>query len=222
MMAFVKSEVVELPPRSLVRYLPSAMVLSTALWILSAVSMWPMWRSIMQPLSSRAVGLARFLPAMSGAVPCTASARARPLVPMFALGVRPRPPISPAHRSEMMSPYRLGITNTSNWVGSFTSCMHALSTISSSYCSSGYFSRTSLQHSRNKPSAFFMMFALWTADTFFRPWSLAYLKANSATRELALRVITFKLSTTPGTTSCSRPEYSPSVFSLTVTRFTPS
>jgi len=33
MMAFVKSEQVEVPPRSPVLYLPSAMVAITALWI---------------------------------------------------------------------------------------------------------------------------------------------------------------------------------------------
>ena len=35
---------------------------------------------------------------------------------MFMEGVRPRPPTRPAHRSEMMSPYRLGITSTSNYI----------------------------------------------------------------------------------------------------------
>jgi hypothetical protein len=39
-----------------------------------------------------------------------------------------------------MSPYRLGMTSTSNLDGSLTSVMHALSTISSSYRMSGYFS----------------------------------------------------------------------------------
>lgn len=47
-----------------------------------------------------------------------------------------------------------------------------------------------LQHSRNRPSAFFMMLALCTADTSLRLWSWAYLNANSATRVLALRVMT--------------------------------
>jgi len=51
---------------------------------------------------------------------------------------------------------------------------------------------TSLQHSMNKPSAFFMMFALCSAVTFWRLLSLAYLKAYSATRVLATRVITCK------------------------------
>lgn len=41
------------------------------------------------------------------------------------LGVRPRPPMRPAQRSEMMSPYRLGITITSNWLGRVTICGRA-------------------------------------------------------------------------------------------------
>src|SRR6266581_2958859 len=50
---------------------------------------------------------------------------------------------------------------------------------------------------------------------FFRPWRLAYSKANRAIRVEAFSVMIFRLSTTPGTTSCSRPEYKSSVFSRT-------
>jgi hypothetical protein len=52
---------------------------------------------------------------------------------MFPDGVRPRPPMRPAQRSLMMSPYRLGITITSKAEGSFTSPSTALSMIISSY-----------------------------------------------------------------------------------------
>ena len=75
----------------------------SAAMIRSAAAPSSMCRSIITAESSSAVGLARFLPAMSGALPCTASNT--PIsVPRFAAPTTPRPPTSPAHRSETMSP----------------------------------------------------------------------------------------------------------------------
>ncbi len=70
----------------------------------------------------------------------------------------------------------------------------------------------------NSPSLSFMMLALWTAVTFFRPRRRACANANSLMRRDAFSVMIFRLSTTPGTTSCSRPEYRSSVFSRTMIR----
>ena len=97
---------------------PSRMVLNTAPSILLACSCRPMCLSIITPLSSNAVGLALFFPAMSGAVPCTfegynyvyciynnyarlptASKSATLSKPMLPLGVTPNPPTKPAHKS---------------------------------------------------------------------------------------------------------------------------
>ena len=70
-----------------------------------------------------------------------ASARAQRVhAPMFPDGVRPSPPMRPAHRSDMISPYRLGMTMTSNVDGSFTSWRTAESNIISSNFTVGYFS----------------------------------------------------------------------------------
>ena len=92
--------------------------------------------SIIAPASITAVGFAMPLPAMSGAVPCTASKIAAPS-PMFAPGARPRPPTSPAVRSERMSPNRFIVTITSNRVGSRTSFIAVASTMRSSNAMSG-------------------------------------------------------------------------------------
>ena len=65
------------------------------------------------------------------------------------------------------------------------------------------------------------MLALCTAVTFLRPRRRACSKANSAIRVDAFSVMILRLSTTPGTTVCSRPAYRSSVFSRTITRSTP-
>src|ERR1700738_2848380 len=77
------------------------------------------------PESITAIGFTLFWPAYLGALPCVASNTA-PAVPMLAPGASPRPPIMPAPRSEMMSPYRLGQTSTSYSLGRRTSPKHEL------------------------------------------------------------------------------------------------
>ena len=70
----------------------------------------------MHAASMSAPGLAMPLPAMSGAVPCTASKIAA-VAPMFAPGASPSPPTSPEMRSERMSPNRFVVTMTSKRSG---------------------------------------------------------------------------------------------------------
>ena len=57
-----------------------------------------MWRSSIAPDRIIATGSAMPWPAMSGALPCTASNTAYSQ-PMFAPGISPSPPTSPAQRS---------------------------------------------------------------------------------------------------------------------------
>mmetsp|Transcript_9969 Transcript_9969/g.24915 ORF Transcript_9969/g.24915 Transcript_9969/m.24915 type:complete len:350 (+) Transcript_9969:543-1592(+) len=177
----------------------------------------PMYRSIMEVDSSVAVGLLTCLPARSLATwraPCSNSATPLPTLPP---GVTPYPPHSPATMLPTRLPYRLGVTMTSNWLGRPTSCMHVLSTIISSYLMVGNLGATARTALRNMPSPSFMMLALCTAVTFFLLLSSAYSNAYCAMRSDESYVMTLRLSTTPSTTSCSRPEYSPSVFSRITT-----
>merc|ERR1719336_1168102 len=56
------------------------------------------------------------------------------------------------------------------------------------------------------------MLALCINVTFFRPFSRVHSKAYLQSRSQCGSVTIFKLSTTPGTLSCSSCAYSPSVF----------
>ena len=179
----------------------------------------PICRSISSADRSSAVGLAMFLPAMSGALPCTASKTAASS-PRFAAPTVPSPPTRPAHKSDTISPYRFGSSSTSNFSGFITRFMHAASTICSSYAMPGYSAATVRAQRMKRPSLIFMMFALWIAVMRVRPIRVAYANAKRAMRVEARSVMIFRLSTTPGTTSCSRPEYKSSVFSRTMTRST--
>lgn len=136
----------------------------------------------------RAVGLARPLPAMSGAEPWTASKMDASL-PMLPEGVRPRPPMRPADKSERMSPYltgsarllrspdyqayRLGMTMTrsAKGAGSWVMRRQTRSRMSSVYLMFEYSLATSRQAFKNMPSDIFMTPALCTAVTSGRPFS---------------------------------------------------
>ena len=92
----------KLPQREL-KALEALKTAKTAFSTRFACSISPKLRSIITALKRTAVGLARPLPAMSGAEPWTASYM---IVsgPMFADPVTPRPPTRPETRSETMSP----------------------------------------------------------------------------------------------------------------------
>ena len=171
-MAFAKAIVLPLPPRSGVSESFASSVSTIARRSCVARSPMPRWSSICAAASSSAQGLALPWPAMSGAVPCTASKIAAS-APMFAPGARPNPPTSPAHRSDRMSPNRLVVTMTSNFSGCITSFMQHASTIISSVWMSGYCAATSRATFRNRPEVDFMMLALCTIVTLRRPLAFA-------------------------------------------------
>src|SRR5436309_1016212 len=80
--------------RARVTVFSSRIVASSAPRIRCARSLSPMWSSNMHAARITAPGLATPFPAISGAVPCTAS-KIAPFTPMLAPGARPSPPTNP-------------------------------------------------------------------------------------------------------------------------------
>ena len=97
-----------------------------------------------------AIGLAMFLPAISGAEPPAGSYSPKPSSFRLADGNIPMEPVIIAHSSDRISPNRLEQSSTSNWEGSLISCMVALSMYICDSSTSGYCFATSLTISRHK------------------------------------------------------------------------
>jgi TRAP-type C4-dicarboxylate transport system substrate-binding protein len=128
--AFAATAVPSRPPRSGVRS-PEAKAASTAAAgsLAASAKRSPVPRaasqsSIIAAESSVAVGLARPLSAMSGAVPCAGWNTAWSS-PISAEGAKPMPPMSPAPRSDSMSPnmFSVGSTSKSHGLRTWSSAM---------------------------------------------------------------------------------------------------
>ena len=120
--------------------MPSSIVRSQALCTCSATSGWSMCTSISTAPSSSPEGFARFCPARRGAEPWIASNIAH-CSPMFADPASPTEPAICAATSDRMSPYRFGITITSNASGVSAIFAAPISTIQASFSISGYSAR---------------------------------------------------------------------------------
>lgn len=96
--------------------------------------------SIIAPLQIMAIGLAMFLPKMSGAEPCTGSNSDGKLRSGFRLadGAMPMVPVQAGPRSDKISPNRLEATTTSKRSGFSTKRAHRISMCCLSRAISGY------------------------------------------------------------------------------------
>ena len=94
----------------------------------AAASRSPRWSRSSEAERTAATGLARPVPAMSGADPCTGSNKEGDEAGLrLALAAVPRPPAMAAPRSVRMSPNRLSVTITSKRPGSLTRYRQAAS-----------------------------------------------------------------------------------------------
>ena len=108
-------------------------------------------------------------PAMSGALPCTAS-KTPPRAPMLAPGTTPSPPTRPAPRSrhDVAVEVLEQRARRRSRASSPAACRRRRRCARRRRCP-GSPAATRRKQSRNRPSESFMMFALWTAVTRLRP-----------------------------------------------------
>ena len=120
-----------------------------------------------------AVGLTLFCPLYLGALPCVASNTA-PSGPMFAPGATPRPPTRPA--AQVAEDVAVQIRQHEHVVQ-----LRLLHQLHAHVVDDAVFELDvrdtpwppRAARRSNRPSVYFMMFALWTAVTFLRPFVTA-------------------------------------------------
>lgn len=178
--------------------------------------------------------------------------------PMLQPGTIPGPPTRAAPMFEVMLPYKLGMTMTSNCWGFETNCIELREQDQPRSSEARDDSRVVDDHgvecdtralvllcdglARVQEETVTELHDVGLVDTgdlllarrnrsayiptpprperTFRPFFNAKSNANLAIRSALARVLTFKFSTTPGKLWCSRPAYSPSVFSRMMTKST--
>ncbi|SAL04539.1 hypothetical protein AWB83_07035 [Caballeronia ptereochthonis] len=162
-----------------------------------------------------------FLPAISGAEPCTGSNSDGNVRSgfMFAEGAMPIVPVQAGPRSERMSPNRLVATTTSKRSGFSTKRAHRMSMCCLSHAMSGYCAAISAARASHHGMLIEMPLLLVATVSFFSR-RCARSKANFSTRSAPLRVkidvcVTNSRSV-PSNIVPPTDEYSPSVFSRTI------
>src|SRR6185503_17720089 len=221
--AAVTSRVRALPPRSGVKIF-FAHTASTAFIRRAAAFSSPRCSSIIDAVQKVAIGLAMPLPVMSKAEPWIGSniEGKRRSGLRLAVGAMPSEPDSAAARSERMSACKFEATITSIASGFSTMRVVAASTRMRSVFTPGKSFAVSWKTSSHSTMPWRCAFDLVTSVRCLRGRLLASWNANRCTRSTPERVkVEISIATSFGRPWCTRPpapEYSPSVFSRTITQ----